>query len=586
MKKRLIALIICLSFLLSGCADAAQGDSSVQEPPSAAVEEESVVIPDAEGAQGVDKKETVHVTADPSGSVQEMTVEAVLSDLGDAPSIADFSTLTDIRNTEGDEAFRQDADGSITWQNHGNSITYEGKTAKELPVSVHITYLLDGEEITPAQLAGKSGRVTIRFDYENRTAQTHTVAQADLSAVKLDSEEELDSLEDYKTPVKDAEKETIVPFLALSMAMLDDSFSNVEVTHGEVLDFGGRQIVLGYALPGVRECLALEDYEVTQEVELSNYVEFSADVTDFSLDFTATMFSNGLLEELEEDDLADLDDLAVSMKLLGLFSDTLADGTEELSDGTNELSDAMKSYLDGTKELSSGISQLSQALTALDKTLSGVSIPEGSGGEKDVKAITSDLSAVAGVLSDLKDYITGVKTAEAVLSGIDTEGMTDEQISALKQAKNTLHDLDTPDLSGAVSALNDLKERLEKLSDAMGGVSEMGGKLNELKNGISELSAGAKKLNSGAKKLTGYNKSIKKGLNSLTKGTKELAKGMNSFDEDGIDKLQDKAGEKLTNLIAVVRAMKAADAGYCNYSGIHEDMTGSVTFIVETEEIP
>ena len=34
-----------------------------------------------------------------------------------------------------------------------------------------MTYYLDGEEITPEELAGKSGKVTIRADYTNRKKQ-------------------------------------------------------------------------------------------------------------------------------------------------------------------------------------------------------------------------------------------------------------------------------------------------------------------------------------------------------------------------------------------------------------------------------
>lgn len=50
-----------------------------------------------------------------------------------------------------------------------------GQVNEELPVDVKITYKLDGEEIEPSELAGKSGKVTIRFDYTNNTKKTVTV---------------------------------------------------------------------------------------------------------------------------------------------------------------------------------------------------------------------------------------------------------------------------------------------------------------------------------------------------------------------------------------------------------------------------
>lgn len=35
-----------------------------------------------------------------------------------------------------------------------------------MPVAVKLTYKLDGKEVKPEEIAGKSGRVTIRIDYE------------------------------------------------------------------------------------------------------------------------------------------------------------------------------------------------------------------------------------------------------------------------------------------------------------------------------------------------------------------------------------------------------------------------------------
>ena len=41
-----------------------------------------------------------------------------------------------------------------------------------MPVDVKITYYLDGQEIAPENLAGKSGKVKIRFDYTNNSKKT------------------------------------------------------------------------------------------------------------------------------------------------------------------------------------------------------------------------------------------------------------------------------------------------------------------------------------------------------------------------------------------------------------------------------
>ena len=46
----------------------------------------------------------------------------------------------------------------------GEDISYEGTSNQQLPVTTKVTYYLDGKEIKPEDLAGKSGKVKIRFD--------------------------------------------------------------------------------------------------------------------------------------------------------------------------------------------------------------------------------------------------------------------------------------------------------------------------------------------------------------------------------------------------------------------------------------
>lgn len=111
-----------------------------------------------------DKTETVYVDANADGSVKKITVKDWLRRNGDG-EIIDFSNLKDIKNTEGDEEYTQNADGTITWENKGEDISYEGTSNQQLPVTTKVTYYLDGKEIKPEDLAGKSGKVKIRFDY-------------------------------------------------------------------------------------------------------------------------------------------------------------------------------------------------------------------------------------------------------------------------------------------------------------------------------------------------------------------------------------------------------------------------------------
>ena len=184
---------------------------------------------DEDAGEWKDKTETVYVDANADGSVKKITVKDWLRRNGDG-EIIDFFNLKDIKNTEGDEEYTQNADGTITWENKGEDISYEGTSNQQLPVTTKVTYYLDGKEIKPEDLAGKSGKVKIRFDYTNNESRTVNIDGKDVG-------------------VK-------VPFLAASMLMLPgDKFKNVKVSGGKVMADQDQSIVIGTAFPGLADSL-------------------------------------------------------------------------------------------------------------------------------------------------------------------------------------------------------------------------------------------------------------------------------------------------------------------------------------------
>ncbi|WP_406565847.1 hypothetical protein, partial [Eubacterium callanderi] len=61
------------------------------------------------------------------------------------------SELDGIKNIKGEETFSESGD-NLTWDTNGADIYYQGTTEKELPVSVILTYYLDGKKISPSEL--------------------------------------------------------------------------------------------------------------------------------------------------------------------------------------------------------------------------------------------------------------------------------------------------------------------------------------------------------------------------------------------------------------------------------------------------
>ena len=288
------------------------------------------------------KVETVYVNADASGAANDIIVSEWLKNAGATAELADKTELKDIVNVKGDETFKDNGDGTLTWEAKGSDIYYQGVTDKKLPVNMKITYSLDGKEIKPEELAGKSGKVTIRFEYENTDKQT----------VDVDGKE----------------VEVFTPFVMMSGMILDgDKFSNVDISNGKVISDGGNYIVMGVAVPGLKDSLDISEDKWDElddedlEKKLSNSFEITADTTDFELGMTMTMASSDVLSDFGMSDLSNsdkIDDLKDDMNKLNDGSNDLVDGSKELKKGTGELRNGVSDLYDGTKEFKDGTKEL------------------------------------------------------------------------------------------------------------------------------------------------------------------------------------------------------------------------------------
>lgn len=399
---RLGLLVFCGTLLVSGIQIGRQNvfsdrktQSVVQESTlvSAAGEgEESTVTLTADEAVSGEKTESVHVKARPDGTPEEIAVEVTLKNPGDSDVILDKTSLTNIKNTQGDEEYTLQPDGTLLWENKGANISYKGTATTDLPVKVHLTYYLDGKEIAPEKLAGQSGKLKIRFDYENTTSQTIYVDGKNVN-------------------VK-------VPFVMLSALFLDeDTASDISVENGKVVDLDGQQVVIGYAMPGLADSLKLADFEPTEDVDIPEYVEVTADVTDFSMDFTATVASTGIFSELDTDKLSDVDDLTEAMDELNDASGKLVDGMSGLFDGVSAFDDSMGEYLKGVKAVDSGVDTFKTALEQMD----------------------ANKNALQGGAKTLADSLTALSDQlQQIPSSADEVSADDEQMKAALSAATAL----------------------------------------------------------------------------------------------------------------------------------------------------
>lgn len=382
-----------------------------------------------ESGMETDKEESVYVLTDAYGTPTEITVTAGLKNPGPDAELTDVTTLTDIINKEGDETYTKQADGSILWVNHGSDIHYEGKadTSSELPLTVTVTYFLDGKEVGADELTGATGNIKIRFDYKNNTQ----------------------------------ENGSITPFAAITGLMLsEDNVHDISVTNGASRYMDGEYLVYGFALPGMTTALDLDTMELTkeEEIDLHDFMEVSFEAEDFELDFTATMVSNGLLEEKDYDKVID--------KL-----DELTDKLEDSADQVKDLKSKISKLKNGGEKLRSGADSLYQGLSQVN--------------------------------------------------------------AALAQAAQA-----DPSLAGLAASVSQLTDGSKQLAD---------------------------------------------GVSTYTKGVEKACDSIDDSSSSNTDDTEKK--QELQSLTEKLKSLKENDGAYNNFSGLEDGKTGSVSFIIETDEI-
>ncbi len=285
------------------------------------------------------KEETVYVVANPDGSTKNVIVSEWLKNRDGAATLEDTSDLKDIENVKGDETFEQNGD-KITWQADGKDIYYQGTTDKDLPVTEKVTYFMDGKEMPPEEMAGKSGKATIRFDYTNNEKTTQVI----------DGEEH----------------EVYVPFTVMTGMILPEDYANVEVTNGKVISDGDKKVVVGMAMPGLKESLGIEEGDLDGDLEIPEYVEVTADVENFSLEMTMSIIMNDLVGQANLGEGFDLSSLDEELDTLTDASGKLIDGSKELSKGLGTLKDSMKEFASGVGTLKDGITNYTNGASQLN----------------------------------------------------------------------------------------------------------------------------------------------------------------------------------------------------------------------------
>lgn len=402
-------------------------------------------------AKDTDKKETVYVEMNADGTVTKTTVSDVLKVKG-KDNISDVSDLTDITNISGDEAFTTD-NGKLIWENKGKDISYQGTTTKSAPIDIKVSYYLDDKEISPEDLAGKSGKVKIVYDYTNNSKEVAG---------------------------------NFVPFITLTGMILDDNFSNVTVDNGKVVDYDDNKIVVGYAAPGFKDHLLdtidkAKDY--ISDIDIPESVTITADVKDFSMDMALTVATSEL-GDIDLKDTFDFSDIEGKM-------DELKDGTDELVNGATKLNNGANELKSGSSKINSGASDIAKYTSTLSDGTKELLGKYSIFNQSLLEALASADDGAGKLNKGAKDLSSGLATAKAAFEDTKKSQGLNNGAKALnkgaKEANASVKQL-AQTLQGTPSSIQEQIDGkdgiIAKLNAATGGLISSEKVLNQIVEGI------------------------------------------------------------------------------------------------------
>lgn len=260
----------------------------------------TVLLANPFNAFALTKTETIYSTLGVSGNVKKTTINTKLTDISKG-DIEDYTYLENIKNLNGHEKFTRDGE-KLTWKSTGKDIFYSGKYNDELPVKVNIKYYLDGEEVKPRDIKGKSGTITMKINFTNNSF--------------------------------DSKSGMYTPFVVSTTMLIDgENNSNISISTGKVVSTGTKNVVTGISAPGLYESTNLSNFKDLDTLTISYKT------TDFSTNEIYFVITPKLLSEVDLSTLDKVDNLNSSLNLLQDSMNQLESGANELRDGAHKVND-------------------------------------------------------------------------------------------------------------------------------------------------------------------------------------------------------------------------------------------------------
>lgn len=575
----------------------------------------------------ISKDESVYVMLNPDGTVKEQIVSDWLHSDKGFDNVRDKSSLTNIENLKSDAAPQLNGD-TITWNAEETDIYYQGNIDKTPPVEVSIRYQLDGRDISAEDLLGQSGRVSITFTLRNNEKRTAVISgkertvytpfaaalvcnmqspvfqnvSAQKGSVQTDSQNQMAVFLAFP-----GVKESFAGVLDEELGDLKNELSDTFTIEADAADFSMPEIFLAVAtnLAGLKETSVTPEFD-----DLFDGMDKLNAATGKLLSGTDELLkSAGTFDEKmgQFKDSYNQFDTGVLSAYNG--AKQLKEGADELKSASSTLKSKVTDELIPAIKAAAPLQQdLQKQMASLEKQLSNLKLP-------DMDEMGAKLAAAINTVCDKSSDVT-----LQIATGKTFDDLSPQQQAMLKGAKDQIKktagqeisammaSLDLSALDSLKATLLDIKETagklmggMQTLTDALYSPSDDVKNPKTLANAIIALSVGADKLQSGAGDLTdglsalsASSKTVKDaigqfkdGTSALKNGTKTLDDGMRQFSEEGIKPLTDNKDALLQAQTAVdiMEQMKTQGESYTNYTGITNDMEGTVKFVMKVQPV-
>lgn len=434
---------------------------------------------DKQTTSSTKKTETVYAVLNGDGSLSDIVVSGWLHNDSGIKNLKEKLNLTDVKNVKTDEV-PEDNNGEYTWNSDSNDIYYQGNSTEQLPVTMQITYELDGQQLSQEELKGKSGHLKINIHLTNVNSETKTI---------------------------NGKNVIIHPFYVAGgmLSLNNDHYSNTTCDQGKIVTDGSKQMLVFAAVPGLKDTLESADLsKVSDQLSIGDDINIECDVTDCDE-------LNLMMGMSNEEDISDILDEG--------------DSIEELTNGITKLMDADDQLVDGSQKLADGTQQLiteSEPLTSSSgsiRTLSNGALTLNSGALR-LKAALAQYTDGVGQLND------GVNALYAIPDGAN-------QIS-LGMTTPTEEGKPESSLTGGAAALTAGLEGMKQQVDAGLSSENVTVMMGQLGTAISTLNGLKDKLTEDAKTLTDLKKTLSTATDQLT-GLKTV---MTTFVKSSGDSLQ------------------------------------------------